>query len=220
MSKVVERCPSCGVEHDHPVYECEACGSAVRLWCRTHSREIGWLEGDVCPRCPPTAPRPRLAPPPPPPAVTSAPAATQSNDAAPRPYLRFDRKPLPVESTASATAAAPPPSPAPESPPPAIVAAPPAAVPAEPEPSAAPAKPRQRRGMGVRLFESALTVMQTGIVGVLLGVPVGGVWGYFAGAEVPLEAAIGGAKGGMAGLALGVLIAIATFHRTGHPPEK
>jgi hypothetical protein len=48
----------------------------------------------------------------------------------------------------------------------------------------------------------------------------GGVWGFFAGAEVPLEAAIGGAKGGMAGLALGVLIALATFHRTAHPPEK
>jgi hypothetical protein len=85
-------------------------------------------------------------------------------------------------------------------------------------PSAEKARPN-RRGMGVRLFEAALAVMQTGIVGVLLGVGGGGIWAYFAGEEVPLEAAIGGAKGGMAGLVLGVLIAAAFFHRSAYPRE-
>lgn len=227
MSKVVDRCPSCGVEHDHPVYECEACGSDVRFWCRTHSRDIGWLETDVCPRCPPTAARPRPPRPvaAPPPAASPAPAQTDAATPS-RPYLRFDRGAARAEAPApaSTTAAAPPAVETPAATP--TVPAPPPAEPA-PVPAAAAAaaprpraEPRQRRGMGVRLFEAALTVMQTGIVGVILGVPVGGVWAYFAGAEVPLEAAIGGAKGGMAGLALGVLIAMATFHRSKYPPEK
>jgi hypothetical protein len=70
MNRIVERCPSCGVEHDHRVDECEACGNAVRYWCRTHSREVGWLAGPACLRCDEEearrAPRPRptRAPPP------------------------------------------------------------------------------------------------------------------------------------------------------------
>jgi hypothetical protein len=51
MKRIVERCPSCGVEHDEQVHECEACGSAVRHWCRTHSGEVGWLESRLCVRC-------------------------------------------------------------------------------------------------------------------------------------------------------------------------
>jgi hypothetical protein len=41
---VVERCPSCGVEHDE--YEagaCEACHESLRYWCRRHGRDgAGW----------------------------------------------------------------------------------------------------------------------------------------------------------------------------------
>jgi hypothetical protein len=62
---VVERCPSCGVEHDHPTHECEACGNPVRHWCRAHSHETGWLDGPACARCAEVsarpAPRPRPA---------------------------------------------------------------------------------------------------------------------------------------------------------------
>jgi hypothetical protein len=198
MNRIIERCPSCGVEHDEPTHECEACGSPVRFWCRTHSREIGWLESDVCPRCPPGAARPRPPKPAPPPAVAPTPAP--SADGASRPYLRFEPKP-PAASPPAAPVAPAAPAPAPEAP-------------------SAPEKARpNRRGMGVRLFEALLTVLQTGIVGVLVGVAYGGIAAYRVGAEVPLEAAIGGAKGGMAGLALGVLIAIATFHRSAHPRE-
>jgi hypothetical protein len=71
MKRIVERCPSCGVEHDHEVHECEACGSAVRYWCRTHSRQNGWLAGPACLHCdeeaalpsPTLAARPRAASP-------------------------------------------------------------------------------------------------------------------------------------------------------------
>jgi hypothetical protein len=67
MKHVVERCPSCGVEHEAPGDgRCEACGEALRPWCRRHGRDIGWLRDPACPRCAEEAARP--APPPRPPA--------------------------------------------------------------------------------------------------------------------------------------------------------
>ena len=59
MTRVIERCPSCGVEHEVRADECEACGSALRWWCRAHSREIGWLETAECHRCTQAVARPR-----------------------------------------------------------------------------------------------------------------------------------------------------------------
>jgi hypothetical protein len=90
-----------------------------------------------------------------------------------------------------------------------------APAPAPPAPEAEPVPERRtpapRPRLIVRLFDALLTVMQTGIVGVLIGVVIGGIRAYRIGAEVPLEAAGGGALGGMAGLALGVLIAFVLF---------
>jgi len=70
VKRVVERCPTCGVEHeDYAAEGCEACGTALRYWCRAHSREAGWLETPECRRCaeeaarPTPAPRPRTTPP-------------------------------------------------------------------------------------------------------------------------------------------------------------
>jgi hypothetical protein len=77
-SHVVDRCPSCGVEHEVRANECEACGSALRAWCRRHSHETGWLDGPACVRCVEEAARPVAAPvrpPAPAPAVATAPAA-------------------------------------------------------------------------------------------------------------------------------------------------
>lgn len=48
---VIERCPSCGLEHDERADECQACHTALRYWCRAHSREVGWLERAECRRC-------------------------------------------------------------------------------------------------------------------------------------------------------------------------
>lgn len=71
MSHVVQRCPSCGVEHEAAgIDACEACGTALRAWCQRHGRESGWLDGPDCPQCVEEAARPRPAPAPrvPPPA--------------------------------------------------------------------------------------------------------------------------------------------------------
>lgn len=51
MTRVIQRCSTCGLEHDDPVGECEACLGALRYWCRAHSGEIGWLDGAACRRC-------------------------------------------------------------------------------------------------------------------------------------------------------------------------
>jgi hypothetical protein len=60
---VVDRCPSCGVEHDVRVHACEACDTPLRPWCRVHGGEMGWLDGPACPRCAEDAARPvRTAP--------------------------------------------------------------------------------------------------------------------------------------------------------------
>lgn len=58
---VVERCPSCGVEHEAAGGCCEACGTPLRPWCRRHGREAGWLPGPHCPRCAEEAARPPVA---------------------------------------------------------------------------------------------------------------------------------------------------------------
>ncbi|HEV3049422.1 MAG TPA: hypothetical protein VGX50_03900 [Longimicrobium sp.] len=64
MTHVVERCPSCGVEHEGAqVGACEACQAPLRYWCRRHGRDAGWLEAAACPRCVEEAALPRpLAP--------------------------------------------------------------------------------------------------------------------------------------------------------------
>ena len=85
MKRVIERCPNCGVEHDNPKGgACEVCGTTLRFWCRLHSREIGWLDSETCPRCAaeaatapvpaPRAPAPPAAPPPPRPPARPTPA--------------------------------------------------------------------------------------------------------------------------------------------------
>lgn len=77
---VVDRCPSCGVEHDVRVDACEACDTPLRPWCRVHGVEMGWLDGPACPRCAEDAARPsRPAPAAPAPVLDSrTPAAVQA----------------------------------------------------------------------------------------------------------------------------------------------
>lgn len=48
---VVVRCPGCGADGGVVLHACETCGNQLRFWCRLHSKEIGWLEGDACVRC-------------------------------------------------------------------------------------------------------------------------------------------------------------------------
>jgi hypothetical protein len=85
---VVERCPSCGVEHDVSVDSiCEACDTPLRAWCRAHSRETGWLDEPACDRCAKEdAPRPAAAPPAAPIRAAAVPAVVRP---APAPESRF-----------------------------------------------------------------------------------------------------------------------------------
>jgi hypothetical protein len=238
---VIVRCPSCGVEHDAPAPAgCEACHTPLRAWCCAHSREIGWLDGHWCSHCEEEdahrTGRPRRPAPPPPPPPSPAPVArvdapVDADEAVPDGHAAPLTAPLdgavpdasevPRRGVADVfakrvrEAAEKPPkvSPAPPTtPPPADVLPVPApAPPAEPVEERRAHVPRPRLLM--RLIDGLLTVLQTGIVGVLFGVVIGGIRAYRLGAEVPLEAATGGALGGMAGLALGVLIAIVLFLR-------
>lgn len=227
---VVDRCPTCGVEHEHDgVYECEACHTPLRSWCRVHSRQSGWLDGVVCLRCDPHAvPRARPLPPPPPPvprddpvevggrgraaAVAPAPDNEQERYEGAAALLRkrlkeleaVEKKVLDLPHTVASPAAAEP--------------APAVAEPIRPAAARAPepatgrevdARPRQ--GVASRLYDAVLTVMWTAIVLTLGGVAVGIGRAIQAGLDVPETAAGYGVGGAMAGVALGVCIAAVGF---------
>jgi hypothetical protein len=85
---VVERCPSCGVEHEAPGDgTCEACGTALRHWCRVHGTEIGWLDEPACRLCAEEAARPPVPQPAPAPRVTRPAAHTPAKADRPPPSL-------------------------------------------------------------------------------------------------------------------------------------
>lgn len=105
MTRVIQRCSTCGLEHDHPVAECEACRSPLRYWCRAHSADSGWLDAPACPRCAEEkarpVPRPAAAPPaparpprpaPPPPRRRTRPS---SETGLPRPVVPVSHRPRP-----------------------------------------------------------------------------------------------------------------------------
>jgi len=99
MTRVIDRCPNCGVEHDEARGgTCEVCGTTLRFWCRVHSREIGWLDAPECPRCsaeaaaPPARPRPA---PPRTPARPPAPPPTVIRTRRPPPPPVVEREPEP-----------------------------------------------------------------------------------------------------------------------------
>jgi hypothetical protein len=115
MKHVVERCPSCGVEHEKPGDgACEACGETLRSWCRLHGREAGWLSGPACHRCAEEAARP--APAPAPPVARPAPAPPMLHPLAERPPFPH---PIPADRPARRRVLAPA---EPDAPPPSVLA--------------------------------------------------------------------------------------------------
>lgn len=101
MKRVIERCPNCGVEHDDPKGgACEVCGTTLRFWCRVHSKDIGWLETEACPRCAAefsrTTTTPSAAPPPAAPTRT-APLPRRPSTPPPAPPPRREEAPPRVE---------------------------------------------------------------------------------------------------------------------------
>lgn len=101
MGRVVQRCPSCGVEHDAAdAAACEACGTPLRAWCPRHGRETGWLASSACPRCAEEAAGIRVAAPPRPLRVEAA--------AAPEPAAAPMPAPAPAAPAAPAVPEPPP----------------------------------------------------------------------------------------------------------------
>ncbi len=87
MSRVVARCPNCGVEHDDATGgPCEVCGTTLRYWCRLHEAETGWLTTPECPRCAAEAAERRSRPAPPP----AEPARRRLRVPAERPYTPME----------------------------------------------------------------------------------------------------------------------------------
>jgi hypothetical protein len=110
---VVNRCPSCGVEHETPGDgACEACGETLRSWCRRHGRETGWLSGPACHRCTEEAARPAPAPP----VARPAPAPPVIHPLAERPPFPH---PVPADRPARRRALTPV---EPDAPPPSVLA--------------------------------------------------------------------------------------------------
>ncbi|HST62065.1 MAG TPA: hypothetical protein VLK84_25410 [Longimicrobium sp.] len=83
------------------VDECEACGGALRYWCRRHSREIGWLESRKCHGCAEEKARPKPSRRP----AASAPAAAPPRTPAHAPSPA--RRAAPVHTDAPMAAGTP-----------------------------------------------------------------------------------------------------------------
>jgi hypothetical protein len=178
------------VEHDERADECEACHTALRYWCRAHSREIGWLDSAECRRCaedearrrpraPRPAPLPRAAAPSPaaPPAWRTVSAPLLAESIPPRAAFRRRRRRKKV----------------------------PAAVEVKP------------RGPLWGLFEALLTIAGTGFAAWLLGMTVGGVLAIESGGDIESAVVEWGVLACGFGLALGLVLAIgnSTLYESG-----
>jgi hypothetical protein len=156
MKHVVERCPSCGVEHEAPGDgRCEACGEALRPWCRRHGRDIGWLREPACPRCAAEAAHPAPAPRPP---VRPAPV----------------RAPVPPRPEAPVRPPPPPPTAWPGGRSPREILRGPAPSPALREKAEADAAARQGRSVSAFFTTAIGAVMGGWVLGWMLGLVMGG----------------------------------------------
>lgn len=183
MSQVVERCPSCGVEHESGGGCCEACGAALRPWCRRHGRETGWLPGPDCPRCaqeaarPPAARARATAPAPPPSAATSGPFPPEPS-------------PWPGRSPREILRGGP--------------------TPREPAKPAVHASPDPVRKVDQNSISYAIgEVLGTGLVGWIIGAVLGLAAGLLMGENAILVGRAGGQLFGLAGLVVGLIQTIA-----------
>ena len=184
MTRIIARCPNCGVEHDDArIVECEVCGTTLRNWCRVHSPEIGWLEKAECPGCAEELDARlsrRMRPPPPPPAPP-APAP------APPPRRRRRTRPPPER--------------------PHVPARDPREVMLE---RAEELRPYVTTGAGVavRLVRALFAVIRNVIILALIGGIVGGFVAYNQGGDLVWPVITGALIGGGLGLLIGLIAAI------------
>jgi len=195
LSRVIQRCPNCGVEHDGARREeCEVCGTPLRFWCRMHGREIGWLDGPDCPRCAADAVEARRPVPPPPPSTTAP------------------RRPRPTRAPAET----PPPRPAeprptrvPRRPPPVPVGRDPGDVLREGAEEWAP-----RVASGARVFFSAIfTLVRTVLAWLVIGLIGGAGYSYATGDDIIWSLSYGLAAALIVGVLIGAILAIRVLVR-------
>lgn len=223
MKRVVERCPNCGVEYDAPQGgTCEVCGTALRYWCRAHSRAIGWLDSPECPSCaaeaaaraprtvPPRAPT-RTPPPEPPPRVPPRPPAPAPTPAPARPSWRTrvtTRRPPPPPEWKGEPA--PPPEPAPRRAPREIIVR-------EGKKDRSPHLPTGA-SVAARLFSAVLAVIRNvigwGVIGILLAAAVA----YYENADIFWFAMFGAMVGGGIGLLFGIILGLRVLFA--EPPRR
>ena len=198
MTRVIERCPNCGVEHDDPVGgQCEVCGTQLRYWCRVHGPEIGFMDTAACPRCAAEAARP--TPPP----------------RAPAPPSSAPRRPTPTRVEADAPPRTVPPPRRTRSPwggrDPRVVII----------DGAEDLAPYAAAGasFAVRLLRAFFTLLRTAIGWTILGALAGGVYAYYVGGDVVYTAAFGAMTAGILGLIIGGLRALLIlFGPSSRPP--
>jgi hypothetical protein len=207
VTRVVERCPNCGVEHDDPVGgQCEVCGTQLRYWCRVHGPEIGFMDTAACPRCAAEAARP--VPPPRP-----APA--------PPPTTRAPHRPAPTRVEADE--------------PPAWTREEPRIVRPEPRAPRRPGwggrephvvirdgaedlAPIAAAG-AVRLVRAFFALLRAVVGWTIFGAVAGGVYASYIGADVVYSALFGAMVAGCAGLIVGGLRALMILFSSSRPPD-
>lgn len=223
MTRVIARCPNCGVEHDDAAASggpCEVCGTTLRNWCRLHSREIGWLDSPECPRCAAEAAAVRARPAPPrAPAPVPAPA--------PRPPVR----PAPPARHAPRAPAEPPRAPVrgpPRRPRIVVAEAEPAGWDAAPDPRVAwrergdDLRPYAETGARVagRVARALFAVVRQVAGWAVLGLLIGGAFGYYQGLDTVWYALFGVMAGGGAGLFIGFIVAVRILFAQSSPDER
>jgi len=187
MSRVVARCPNCGVENDDARGgPCEVCGTTLRFWCRVHGAETGWLDSPECPRCA-AEEQARRSRPAPRPAPSPAPARPT-----PPPGPARWRRRAPAERVAAERPYAAPPEPARD----------PREMLRE---GAEELRPYVVAGAGVagRLIRATFAVIRSVIVFGVLGAIVGGVFAYNQRGDLVWPLISGALIGGAVGLVFG-----------------
>lgn len=197
MTRVVERCPNCGVEHDNPVGgECEVCGTQLRYWCRVHGPEIGFMDTAACPRCAAEAARP-VPPPrvpvPPPSSAPRRPAPTRVEPDAPPRTVPPARRPRPRPTWGGRE---------------------PHVVIREGAEDLAP----YAASFAVRLLRAFFTLVRTVIGWTILGALAGGIYASYVGGDVLYTAAFGGMVAAGLGLVIGGLRALLILFGPARPP--
>ena len=200
MTRVVARCPNCGVERDDAaIGPCDVCGTTLRYWCRLHGAEVGWLDSPECPAC--AAELTARRPPPPAPAPPErAPTRRPHVERAPEPPRRPRVERVPERTRRPRVDRVPAPMPP-------YAGRPAGEVLRE---SAEELRPYAEAGAGMawRLVRALFAVLRYAIAGAVVGALVGGGIAYNQQGDLVWPVISGAIIGGGIGAVIGFIVAI------------